>query len=191
MNSRSPVGVVSQQWDTVDWACVLCDRHIHNDRASRSASSRQCACLFYSSCAGFFWQSITSPRSVSPPYSPNLAPCNFWLFPKLKLPLKGRFVNATVAQYTSSVNSVSLLTDQPHRRVTVHGRAVRSTLTGCQVTSRPRDWFSRYSKWLGTFQTALVTALLSLSGYKKHDILKKTPSDCKLKKYWQLQSYWP
>jgi hypothetical protein len=25
-----------------------------------------------------------------PPYSPDLAPCNFWLFPKLKLPLKGK-----------------------------------------------------------------------------------------------------
>jgi hypothetical protein len=25
-----------------------------------------------------------------PPYSPNLAPCNFFLFPKMKLTLKGR-----------------------------------------------------------------------------------------------------
>jgi hypothetical protein len=25
-----------------------------------------------------------------PPYSPDLAPCDFWLFPKLKSPLKGR-----------------------------------------------------------------------------------------------------
>ena len=24
------------------------------------------------------------------PYSPDLAPCNFWLFPKLKSPLKGK-----------------------------------------------------------------------------------------------------
>jgi len=47
------------------------------------------------SCRFFFWQSITSPRSVSPLYSPDLAPCDLWLFPKLKSPLKGRrFVNA-------------------------------------------------------------------------------------------------
>ena len=47
-----------------------------------------------------------------PPYSPDLAPCNFWLFSKLKLPLKGkRFVNVMVTQYTSSVDGVSLLTD--------------------------------------------------------------------------------
>ena len=39
-NSHSPVGLVSRQWDAVDWTIVLCDRHIHNDRASGSASSR-------------------------------------------------------------------------------------------------------------------------------------------------------
>jgi hypothetical protein len=47
-----------------------------------------------------------------PPCSPDLAPSNFWLFPKLKSPLKGRrFVKATVTQYTSSLNSISQLTD--------------------------------------------------------------------------------
>ena len=25
-----------------------------------------------------------------PPYSPDIAPCDFWLFPKLKKPLKGQ-----------------------------------------------------------------------------------------------------
>jgi len=45
-------------------------------------------------------------------YSPHLAPCDFWLFPKLKSSLKvKRFVNATVKQYTSSVNGVSLPTE--------------------------------------------------------------------------------
>ena len=67
MNSHFPVGLVSWQWDAVEWACVLCDHHIQNDRVSRSASSRQCAFPFYISRAGFFWQSITSPRSISPP----------------------------------------------------------------------------------------------------------------------------
>jgi hypothetical protein len=47
-----------------------------------------------------------------PPYIPDLAPCDFRLFPKLKSPLKWRrFMNATVTQYTSSVNGVSLPTD--------------------------------------------------------------------------------
>ena len=29
VNSHCPVGLVSRQWDAVDWACVLCDRRIH------------------------------------------------------------------------------------------------------------------------------------------------------------------
>ena len=40
--------------------------------------------------------------------------------------------------------------------MTVYGCAVRSSLTGCQVTSRLLDRFSRYSKWLDTFRTALA-----------------------------------
>jgi hypothetical protein len=30
VNSHSPVGLVSRQWDAVDLACLLCDRRIHN-----------------------------------------------------------------------------------------------------------------------------------------------------------------
>ena len=57
---------------------------------------------------------------------------------------------------TSSVHGLLLTNDQHHGRVTVHGCTVRSPLPGCQVTSRPRDRFSKYSKWLDTFRTALV-----------------------------------
>ena len=46
------------------------------------------------------------------PYNRDLSLCDFWLFWKLKSPLKvGRVVNTTVTQYTSSVNSVSLPND--------------------------------------------------------------------------------
>jgi len=41
MNSHSLVGLVSRQWDTVGWVCVLCDRRIHNDRASRLVNLHQ------------------------------------------------------------------------------------------------------------------------------------------------------
>ena len=61
-----------------------------------------------------------------------------------------------VTQYTRSVSGVSLPTDYPHWTVIVHGCAVRCPLTGCQVTSRPRDRFLRYSKWLDTFWMGLV-----------------------------------
>jgi hypothetical protein len=111
VNSNSPLGLVSRQWDAVDWACVLCDRRIHNDRPSRSASSRQCACTFYSSRAGIFGKASHHP-SLSAPLQPRFVSLRLLAFPKAKSPLKGRrCVNATVTQYTSSVKGVSLPTD--------------------------------------------------------------------------------
>jgi len=47
----------------------------------------------------------------------------------------------------------------PHGTVTVHRCTLRSPLTGCQVISRPRDWFSRHSKWTDTLQTDLVQVI--------------------------------
>ena len=107
VNSHSPVGLVSWQWDAVDWACVLCDRRrsadpLHQDNAPAHSTD--------------FVQAFLARHHITqvcqPPYSPDLAPCDFRLYPQLKSPLKGRrFVNATVTQYTGSVNGVSLPTD--------------------------------------------------------------------------------
>ena len=52
-----------------------------------AASLRECACSCITSPA-VFWENIKSPRWLRPHYSPDLAPCDFWLFPKLKSPLK-------------------------------------------------------------------------------------------------------
>jgi len=37
----------------------------------------------------FFLAKHDITPACQPPYSPDLAPCDFWLFPKLKSPLKG------------------------------------------------------------------------------------------------------
>ena len=140
---------------------LVCASSLNGETDVPSVKLHWCLPIIQHSCRFFFfWQSITSSRSLSPTYSPDLAACDFWLFPKLKTSLKGkRFVNATVTQYTSCQRRVTadLLAPQ--------GCTVRSPLTGYQVTSRPRDRFSRYSKWLDTFQTALIyyTQLLYVS----------------------------
>jgi hypothetical protein len=84
VNIRYPMGLVSRQWDAVDWACVLFDHCIRKDRASRSASSRQCTCPFYSSCAGFFGE-VSHHPGLSAPLQPRFG--SLWLlaFPKAKL----------------------------------------------------------------------------------------------------------
>ena len=69
MNSHSPVGLVSRQWDAIDWACVLCDRRIHNDQASRSASSQQCTFPFYNSHGGVFGKA-SHHQGLSAPQRP-------------------------------------------------------------------------------------------------------------------------
>ena len=53
---------------------------------------RQCACLCIMSHAEFFAETSNHPGDwvTQPAYSPDLAPCDFWLFPKLKSPLKGK-----------------------------------------------------------------------------------------------------
>jgi len=81
MNSHCPVGLVSQKWDAVDRAWVLCDRRIHSDQASRSASSRQCACPFYSTHAGFFDKASHHP-GLSATLQPRFGSLQLLAFPK-------------------------------------------------------------------------------------------------------------
>ena len=84
LNSHSPVGLVSRQWDATDWACVLSDCRIHNDRASRSASSWQCACPFYSSCAGVSGKASHHPGLLAP-LQPWFGSLRILAFPKAKI----------------------------------------------------------------------------------------------------------
>jgi len=81
------MGLVSQQWDAVGWACVLCDRHIHNDWASRSASSWQCAYPFYSSHAGIFGKTSHHP-GLSAPLQPRFGSLRLLVFLKAKITIE-------------------------------------------------------------------------------------------------------
>ena len=54
-----------------------------------AASSWQCTCSCITFHAEIF--GTTSNHQVTqPPYSPDLVPCDFWIIPKLKSPLKGK-----------------------------------------------------------------------------------------------------
>jgi len=47
-----------------------------------------------------------------PPYSPDLAPCNFFLFPKMKLQLKGRCFDTVEEIQRESQNVLGRLREQ-------------------------------------------------------------------------------
>jgi len=66
VKSHSSLGLLSRQGDAVDLAGVLCDRRIHNDGVSRSASLRQCSCPFYSSLADFLGKTSHYPGLSAP-----------------------------------------------------------------------------------------------------------------------------
>jgi hypothetical protein len=151
------MGLVSRQWDVVGQSCVLCDHRIYNDWASRSALSWQCTCPFYSSCAGFyFWQRITSPRSVTP-LQPRFGFLWLLAFPKAKIAVESEEICECDGHTVHRVSQWHVTADWlPHRTVTVHRCIVKSFLTDCQVTPRPCERFSRYSKWTDTFWTAVI-----------------------------------
>ena len=161
VNSHSPVGLLSGQWDAVDCASVQCDRSIHNDRASRWASSRQCACPFYSSRTGFFfwWQSITSPTSVSPPAT------QIWLFAtsgfsRAKIAFEREEIcdwdGYTVHKLSERCLTADWVVPWESDCWRMHSKVSSNWLTS---SSRPRNLFSRYSTWLDTFWTALVLSV--------------------------------
>ena len=47
-------------------------------------------CLFMHHVSCSFLVKFQTTQMIQPPYSPGLAPFDFWLFPKLKSPLKGK-----------------------------------------------------------------------------------------------------
>ena len=54
-----------------------------------AASSGQCTCSCITSHAELF-ATLQITQVTQTPYSPNLVPWEFWLFPKLKSPVKGK-----------------------------------------------------------------------------------------------------
>jgi hypothetical protein len=83
VHSHCPVGLVSRQWDAVDWAGALCNRRIHNDRA-RSDSSRLGTFPFYSYRAGFFSKASNHP-GLSAPLQLRFGYLRLLAFPKAKI----------------------------------------------------------------------------------------------------------
>jgi transposase len=60
---------------------------------------------------------ITLPH---PPYSPDLAPCNFFLFSKMKLKLKGRRFDLVEEIQRESQNALGMLREQDFQHTFQH-----------------------------------------------------------------------
>jgi len=107
--SHSPVGLVSRQWDALDWACVLCDRRIHNDRASRSASSLQCVTHSTALVQVLFCFAKASHHpGLSAHLQPRFGSLPLLAFPRAKIAVEKE---KTCGRNTNSAKGVSLPTD--------------------------------------------------------------------------------
>ena len=91
-----------------------------------TASSWQHVCSCITSHAEFFVKHQIT-RVIQPPYSPGLSPCNFWLFPKLKSPLKGKRLQ-TIDEIQENMMGQLMVTGR-----TVWGPKV-ATLKGTEVS---------------------------------------------------------
>jgi hypothetical protein len=129
VNSHSPMGLVSQQWDAADWERVLCDRRIHNDRASRSDN----APAHSTALVQAFLAKHHITQVCQPPLLPRFGSPQLLAFPKTKIAIIER--EETCESDGHTVHKLS------QRCLTANGPApwesdcsrctVRSPLTGC------------------------------------------------------------
>ena len=111
VNSHSPVGLVSRQWDAVDWTCVLCKRRIHKSPLSTAISalgkarSRREPNLGCRGADRPGWCDVLPKKACTRAVE--------WARALMQICWSARsvIVNATVTEYTSSVNGVSMPTD--------------------------------------------------------------------------------
>jgi hypothetical protein len=137
VNNRSPVGLVSRQWYAVDWASLLCDRRIHNDGASRSVSSRHCACPFFSSLAGFFFGKVLRYPGLSAPLQPRFSSQRLTAFPKPKIAVQREEICECDGH---TVHKLS------QRRLTADWLAPRESDFSRMRSKVSSDWLPSYTK---------------------------------------------
>ena len=119
-----------------------------------------CPLMHHVSCR-VFWVKYQITQGTQPLYSPDLVPCGFWIFQKLKSPLKGK-----------RFQTIDKIQENTMGRLTEIGRNVWGpkvpTLRGTEAPFSHVQCFLYlisslinisifHSTWLGTFWTYLVT----------------------------------
>ena len=160
MNSHSPLGLVSRQWDAVDRACVLCDRRISqwpSEQISFITTMRRP--ILQLSCR-LLWQSITSPQSVSPP-TDQICSLRLLAFPKAKITVEMEEI-CVCDDYT--VRKLS------QRRPTADWLAPRESDSSQMSSKVSSDWLPSYIKPTGPVLEILKIAGCFLDSPRTHKL---------------------
>jgi hypothetical protein len=151
VNSHSHVGLVSRQWDAVNWACVLCDHHISQWPSKQNSFITTTRLLILKlSCSLFWWRAI-SPRSVSPPTAQIWIHVTSVFFPKAKIAIEREEICECDSH---TVNKLS------QRRLTADWLAPRDSDCSWMHSKVSSDWLPSYIK-----VTWLVLKTFKMAGY--------------------------
>jgi hypothetical protein len=150
LNNHSPVGLVSRQWDAVDWACVLCDCRIQNDWASRSALHDNVPAHSTALLKAIF-DKASHHSSLSAPLQPRFGSLGLLAFPKAKIVFEMEILCECNGHTVHRANQRPLTADWLAPRENEYSR-MRSKVFSA--------WLSNYIK-----PTRLVLEIFKMDGY--------------------------
>ena len=141
------------------WAGVLCGYCIQNDWASRAMSLHQ----ILRSCS--MSRAVSSVKHhitqvTQPPYSPDLAPCNYWLSPKLKSLLKGKRFQ-TILEIQENMMGGRTVWGPKVPPLMETGASLSYAQCFLYFVSSSINVFIFHITWLVTFWTDLVLQIIS------------------------------
>jgi hypothetical protein len=159
MNSHSPMGPVSRQWDSIDWACVMCDHRIHNDWASRKLHQDNGPAHSVTLVQAFLGQTSHHP-SLSVCLQPRFGSLQLLVFPKAKI----SFASKEICDYGGhTVHKLS------QRRLTANWLALGESDRSLMHSKVSSDWLPSYIK-----VTPTVLKIFKMAGY-----FRDSPHICK------------
>ena len=104
-----------------------------------AASSRQCAC----SCIGSYAEFLAKhqiAQVTQPPHNPDLVPCDFWLFPKIKSPLKWKRFQSLNEIQENTMGQLVVIETKDFADIFNNGRDSGRTVWGPKVPNFEGDW---------------------------------------------------
>ena len=133
-----------------------------------AASSRHHVHSCILSCAEFFGE-ISNHPGDSAPYSPDLVPYDFWLFPKLKSPLKGKRFQ-TIDEIHKNTMGQLMVTGRTvwgPKVPTLKGTEASSSYVPClmYLVSSSRNVSTFHTAWLHTLWTDLSYVCVNICVY--------------------------